>query len=101
MVEISFSKKYSKNYMKFMKKSSFSLQFPDFLEISATIGDFIHAASLWKMKEYQHAAMISVCAQVLMTSFKYFEKIPIFGKCLLYFVPSENISKFLCPMSDV
>ena len=66
MVEISFSKKYSKNYMKFMKKSSFSLQFPDFLEISVTIiGDFIHAASVWKMKEYQHAAMISVCARVL------------------------------------
>ena len=48
-----------------MKKSSFSLQFPDFLEISATIGDFIHAASVWKMKEYQHAAMISAHTQVL------------------------------------
>ena len=29
--------------------------------------DFIHAAaaSVWKMKEYQHATMISVCARVL------------------------------------
>ena len=52
------------------------------------------------MKEYQHATMISVCVRVLMSSFKYFEKIPILGKCLLYFVPSENISKFLCPMSS-
>ena len=36
MVEISFSKKYAKNYKKFMKKSLFMLQFPDFLERTST-----------------------------------------------------------------